>query len=251
MSAGLALMGMTVGLLAYYQAHQRLGTPGVRVAPQQVFDSEGELISTNAVVLPERVLEFESTNQPIAKTVSQWLPKDTVYGQRGFKSTNGFELTMTVVLMGRDRTSIHKPEQCLVANGWAINGSEPTTVPISQPHPYRLPVMRLKVHIAVPAASGPPVIRQGYFVYWFVADQELTANHLQRMWWMGRDLAERRVLQRWAYVSCLAEIPPGQEDATWRRLCGFLDAAVPQFQTTDGSMAALAGRLQSPTPNTQ
>ena len=48
----------------------------------------------------------------------------------------------------------------------------------------------------------------GLYVYWFVADNQLTPYHGERMWWMARDLIRTGVLQRWAYVSyftaCLA-----------------------------------------------
>jgi hypothetical protein len=70
------------------------------------------------------------------------------------------------------------------------------------------------------------------FVYWFVADNQLTAKHGQRMWWMARDLLRTGVLQRWAYVTYFSVCAPGQEEATYARMCEFIAAAVPEFQLT-------------------
>jgi hypothetical protein len=73
-----------------------------------------------------------------------------------------------------------------------------------------------------------------------VADQELTADHLQRMWWMARDLIRTGILQRWAYVSCFSVCVPGQEEATYQRMKEFIVAAVPEFQLTNGRSASFA-----------
>jgi hypothetical protein len=72
------------------------------------------------------------------------------------------------------------------------------------------------------------------FVYWFVADGELTATHSDRMWWMARDMLKNGVLQRWAYVICFAPCEVGAEDATFERLTDFIAATVPEFQLTAG-----------------
>lgn len=236
----LAVIGLTAGFLSYYRSHQKLGVPGVKVVPQAVLDPDGHLVGTNSVALPERVLDFGSRIEPVSKLVWEWLPKDTVYGQRVYQATNGSEVAVTVVLMGADRTSIHKPQYCLEANGWRITSQELTAIPIQEPHPYSLPVMKIAISRTMAVPGGGSVVRNGFFVYWFVADQELTATHKERMWWMSRDLLFHGVLQRWAYVSCLVHCAPGQEEAAYGRLREFVAAMVPQFQLTSGAPAALA-----------
>ena len=82
---------------------------------------------------------------------------------------------------------------------------------------------------------------RGIYVYWFVADRELTADHLQRMWWMARDLIRQGTLQRWAYVACFSVCLPGQEEATYQRMKEFIAASVPEFQlTTAADVSSLA-----------
>ena len=80
----------------------------------------------------------------------------------------------------------------------------------------------------------------GCYVYWFVADLELTADHNERMWWMARDLIRTGVLQRWTYLSCLAVCPPGRDEQTYQRVKDFIAEVVPQFQLTHGPETRLA-----------
>jgi hypothetical protein len=88
--------------------------------------------------------------------------------------------------------------------------------------------------------SGHVVQVRGTYVYWFAADQLLTAEHNQRMWWMARDLFRTGVLQRWAYVACLAVNPPGQDERSYQRIKEFIAEAVPQFHLTPGPPTRIA-----------
>lgn len=236
----LACVAGTAGYLKYLKGHQRLGRPGVKVGPVTVFDPDGKVVGTSSVMLPEKVLDYDSKAVPISHIVLGWLPKDTVYGQRTYQAADGFEMQMSVVLMGTDRTSIHKPQYCLTGAGWQITGSEGLNVPIGSPHPYDLPVTRLlSTHTRSFRETGDTKPR-GIFVYWFVADDQITADHNQRMWWMARDMIRTGVLQRWSYVTLFSVCLPGQEEATYERMKGFIAAAVPTFQLATRPAPALA-----------
>src|SRR5215472_12833435 len=69
----LALIGGTAGLLANLRSHQKLGPPAVKTSPLD------DTIRVQ-VELPERVLDYESTNVPIEQIVFDILPKDTSLG---------------------------------------------------------------------------------------------------------------------------------------------------------------------------
>jgi len=235
-----ALMALTAMLLGRAQSMQRMGQPGVKVVAGQVYGDKGELIATNTVALPERVLNFESKPVPIARIVLDWLPKDTTYAQRAYQAPDGFGLTANVVLMGADRTSIHKPEYCLTGQGIPIEKQELRQVSIAGPHPFSLPVMKMTARWEGKDASGARVSRRVLYVYWFVADGQVTAVHNERMWWMARDLITQGILQRWAYVACLVVCEPGQEDAAYARMEEFISAAVPHFQLAGGAAGAMA-----------
>jgi len=252
-SLALVLMGGAALFLSHYRAMQRLGQPGVIVVAEPVYDPDGQLAGTNSVALPERILDCESEPIPIARIVLDWLPPDTTYGQRLYRATNGFEMLVNVVLMGADRTSIHKPEYCLVGSGWGNQVFVETHIPIEQPHPYDLPVMKVTTQRELELPSGEKVARGGVYVYWFVADQQLTANHGQRMWWMARDLLSKGILQRWAYISAFSVCLPGEEEATFARMQPLISAMVPEFQRTAGpapkeAMARLSARKMLSNP---
>jgi hypothetical protein len=71
---------------------------------------------------------------------------------------------------------------------------------------------------------------RGLYVFWFVAHNEETTSHWQRVKWMTLDLLRTGVLQRWAYVSYFAVCAPGQEDAAFERMKNLIAASVPEFQ---------------------
>ena len=230
----LSLMGATAALLKRLQAIQKLGQPAVKTCP---IPGSQRL----QVQLPERVLDCTSEELEVDKTTLGWLPPDTSFGQRLYRAPDGFLTAVNVVLMGRDRTSIHQSEFCMQGQGWVIDrsASSQTTVRMDRPFPYDLPVTKF---IATKEVSihGQPVTARGIYVLWFVADNnEYTARHWQRMWWMARDLLRTGVLRRWASISYFAECLPGHEDATFERMKKFIAASVPEFQLVP-SPAAVA-----------
>ena len=237
--AVLLLVGGSSGLLAYWQTNQRLGEPGVRVVPRPAYDWRGDVVASHSVYLPERILNYESIIAPVTRKELEMLPKDTTYGRRYYKAPDGFEMLISIVLMGMDRTSIHRPQYCLPGQGWNIDSSVSgiTAVRIERPHPYNLPVMKLLTTAYRDKPDGQKTVVRGIYVYWFVADGELTADHLQRMWWMARDLVCTGTLQRWAYAGCFATCLPGQEEPTFERMKQFIAATVPEFQLATGPVA--------------
>src|SRR5881397_3683187 len=132
---------------------QRLGVPGVRVVNEPTYGiddvAEGVtntfLATTKSIYLPAQVLDYDSESMPVTKQVLDWLPKDTTYGQRFYRSKDGFSVQVMAVLMGKDRTSIHQPQYCLGSQGWQKLSEELMAILIEQPKPYNLPVMKLKV----------------------------------------------------------------------------------------------------------
>ena len=228
LAVALAMIGGGAGLLTRLKAAQKLGRPGLKTSP---------LPGTRnlQVDLPEMVYGYTSAPVAIDAVVTNYLPKDTSYGQRMYRAPDGFQALMNVVLMGTDRTSIHKPQFCLEGQGWRIDdtASELATVPVYQPHQYDLPVMKL-IATKQGVVNGETITMRGVYVYWFVAEDRLTGEHWQRMWWMAEKLLRTGELQRWAYVSCFAVCEPGREDATFDRMKQLLAETVPQFQSTTG-----------------
>ena len=223
--AALGLIGGTAGLLKRLQSHQVLGRPAVKTSPI----AGSQRLQAD---LPERVLDYASELVKTDQLTLDTLPQDTSYGGRRYSAPDGFVTAVNVVLMGSDRTSLHKTEYCLEGQGWRINRSvsSETKVHLERPYPYDLPVMKF-IATKEAVVNRQPVTAQGVYVFWFVADNdEYTAQHWQRMWWMARDLFRTGVLQRWAFIGCFSVCAPGQEDATFERMKKFIAAAVPEFQ---------------------
>ena len=240
----LILIGSTAIFLGHMQTHRKLGQPGLKMVSQPVYDENGKVVGTNTVDLPVQVLTYESRPGHVSLKEMGWLPKDTTYARRFYRADDRFDIMLNVVLMGTDRGSIHKPEICLVGQGWKIDpDADLLTIPISGRRSYDLPVRRLIATKAFQTPDGRTETVRSVYVYWFVAEREITARHGQRMWWTAKELMRSGTLQRWAYVSCLAHCLPGHEEATYNRLKDFIAAAVPEFQLAAGAPARMAGSL--------
>jgi len=234
----LLLVGGSGAFLNKLQASYRLSQPGLKMVDEPIYVTDGVaewLVCTNTIDLPERVLDYMS--EPLEVTFEEWdyLPIDTTYGRRRYKARNGSWIDISIVLMGRDRTSIHKPEICLSGQGWKIESSELKTMRIPKPAPYDLPVLRLTAGKSVEFRDGRIEQYRALFVYWFVSDRRITARHDERMWWMTKDLLTTGVLSRWAYIAYFTICRPGEEEAAFEQMKKFMAASVPEFQLVHGA----------------
>ncbi len=227
----LALIGTGALFLNNLRNSYRLSEPGLKLSNEPLYDNKENLASTNRVDLPKQVLGSVSETVNVTHQEVTWLPDDTTFGRRRYRSFDGNEILISVVLMGTDRTSIHKPQYCLTGQGFRIEKTESSSIPIDKPFEYQLPVKKLTMTKEIPTKEGK-VKRSAVFVYWFVSKDQLTANHWERVWLMARDLVTQGVLKRWAYVAVFSLCRPGQEEATYRRMKDFIAAAVPKFQKT-------------------
>ncbi len=221
----LLLMGSGAAMLLHLRSIQRLGEPGVVTTPR-TNDLRVE------IVLPERVLDYTSRAIEPSEVEIATLPKDTSFARRLYRAPDGFEILLGVVLMGTDRTSIHKPEYCLTSQGWQIVGRETAAVTMEPPLAYELPVRRFTTRRLAQLSDGRQAMWGGTYIFWFVAENHLTSSHWERVGLISWDLLRTGVLPRWAYVSVFVVSPPGQESAAVSRAERFIQAAVPTFQRT-------------------
>lgn len=222
----LALIGGTALLLA--AVPQKLGAPGVKASP--VPGSERWQI-----YLPQSVMgSVFFTNFDMDEKALKMLPEDTSFIQREYFWTDAPPITASVVMMGTDRTSIHKAEYCLQGQGMHIDQMTEGTIRMYEPQPYDLPVIKIVASATVPNRDGKMIKLSCVYVYWYVTDGAMSNDHsgFGRMWSMTKQLVFTGVLQRWAYVRFFSICLPGQEDATYERIKQMIAAAVPQFQLT-------------------
>lgn len=218
----LTLIGGTALLLA--AVPQKLGAPGVKASPVPGDERW-------SIYLPETAMgSVISSNIEMDGKALEMLPKDTSFVQREYYWTNAPPISASVVMMGTDRTSIHKAEYCLKGQGLNIDRMTQETIKMTEPQPYDLPVV--KIVASALNSKGDKV--SCVYVYWYVADGALSNDRsgFRRMWSMARQLVFTGVLQRWAYVRFFSICYSGQEDATYDRIKQMINASVPQFQLT-------------------
>jgi hypothetical protein len=233
------LFGTTLGMIAAAMAYlaeirgaQRLGAPGVRVGAVPLYNPSGAIVATQSVLLPETVLGARSTAEPITDVELNGLPRDTTFGRRRYWLEEDFTPTVTAVLMGTDRSSIHQPQFCLVGLGWSIDQTEHVPLRIDKPYPYDLSAIKLSTTIRQKSQTF-----RGIYVYWFVSGDKITADQGTRLWSIAKTMIEKRELERWAYISYFAVCLPGQEEATFDRLKEFIRVSAPAFQVVAGQPA--------------
>jgi len=160
------------------------------------------------------------------------LPKDTDFLKGRYTNSVGEEVFVSIVLSGRERESIHRPERCLVGQGNSIERSAVQQVPQAGQAP--LGVMVLETTRPVDVRSGKRVL-YGYYAYWFAGQGRVTPYHWERMFWLGWDRIVHSVAHRWAYIA----------------IAGRRDADTPKFHEQIASFTAAlypALRLAPPAP---
>lgn len=219
-SAMLFLIAGTAAALHWLGTHQRLGSPGIVATP-----IPGQVAMK--IDLPAEIPGFSSTNIPESESELSYFPKDTSFARRLYTADGG-TIAGTIVMMGADRTSIHKPDYCLPGQGWKILQKSTATIPLA--NGSSLPVAKWVIGNSYIDQNGERKPYHAVYVYWFVADHEQTPDFYRRLWWLTRDMVSHGVLQRWAYVSYYSPCLPGQEDATFDRMKTLIAASVPKFQ---------------------
>ncbi|MEX2605715.1 MAG: exosortase-associated EpsI family protein, partial [Kiritimatiellia bacterium] len=136
------------------------------------------------------------------------LPKDTVMFKKQYFHNRDPDKTVftSVVLSGRNRDSIHRPEVCMVGQGNVIEKSEVIEVPL----PGREPLKVMVLHLSRKFTES--YTRHSYYAYWFVGKDRETPHHLERLMWMSIDRLLRNVTHRWAYIAVSGDRAADLED---------------------------------------
>ncbi|MGH7941691.1 MAG: exosortase-associated EpsI family protein [Limisphaerales bacterium] len=219
----LLLMAGTAAALTWLRANQKLGLPGIKATaiPGQI---------QMRIALPDRVLDFTSTNIAEPPVVLGYLPSDTSYAEREYFDPDGLRIQSTAVLMGADRTSIHRPEYCLPGQGWSIDKKQRVDIGINDHPPYPLHVARWDLSATFQEPDGKKAIAHAVYVFWYVARNEETPDHDKMLEQTTFNLFRTGELQRWAYISYFAACGAGQQDAAFGQMKKLIAAQVPQFQ---------------------
>jgi hypothetical protein len=222
----LAMIAGTAVLLA--AVPQKLGRPGIKAA-----EIPGS--TRMEIYLPEHILGFASTNQELDAKSLEMLPPDTSTVQRVYYKPGILPFVASVVMMGTDRTSIHKAEYCLQGQGLHIDQATTDVVHVAQPQPYDLPVIKI-IATGTQSVEGKTITKKCVYVYWYVTDGALSNDRsgMERTLDTTKKLLFTGELQRWAYVRFYAFCDPEQESAAYEQIKQMIAASVPEFQLTAG-----------------
>jgi len=132
--------------------------------------------------------------QPLARLSlgeKTWLPADTRIVKRNYNRGDGGMLAVTVVVSGKSRLSIHRPEMCLPGQGFQILSTRIRALDLGQGR-------TLRVNVVKAARTGERPIG---FLYWFVNPRRETTSHWVRIF---SDVWARCVhnrVNRWCMVT--------------------------------------------------
>jgi hypothetical protein len=138
------------------------------------------------------------------------LPPDTEIIKKRYVSPDGTVLFVSIVLSGKERASIHRPQVCLVGQGNEITRTVMVPVPLDNRDPLRVMSLEMLQHGRGP--DGQLREYDTYYAYWFVGKDRETPYHVQRMIWMSTDRIFRNVAHRWAYISVSGGRTRGSDD---------------------------------------
>ena len=127
------------------------------------------------------------------------LPSDTGLVRKYYRHLHdpALSLSAAIVLSGDDRSSIHRPQVCMTANGHEIEKERYFQIQLD---PSRPPLEVCVLDMIKHDPEGKSAYRS-YYAYWFVGKDRETASHVQRMVWMASDRIFRGVSHRWAYIA--------------------------------------------------
>jgi EpsI family protein len=220
-----AILAVTVVLTALTSDVTKASEPGIRLVNGQPY-------------LPDAVGAWSGGPiEGLSEAEKRVLPQDTAGIRRRYTTTEGGEVTCSVVAAGRDVTSIHRPELCLPGQGWNIQREAVETIRGPGLEGGRLDVMRMdSMHTVSMTAPGRPA--RALFVYWFVGKDRVTPHHWERIFWTTKDRVFQNRNHRWAYILIAspvraeqdADAPAKAQEATMKVLGGFIEQLYPMLR---------------------
>jgi hypothetical protein len=182
---------------------------------------------------PDRVFDFTGKEEAPNESELALLPPDTEFAKKNYTSPNGEHLNVEIVLSGAEHRSIHRPEICLVGQGWNVRSGKIVKVPLKSGRSLDLMVLDITRPWRTP--NGATVEVPALYTYFFVSKDAETAKHLDRVAITNLDLLFHNKAHRWAYVIVMARIMKGftpdgkNRDQTLQMIEDFLRETAPTF----------------------
>ena len=213
---------LEMAFLARVSTSVERGDAGVRLAEN----------GADPVDLPAFIgTEWIGRRAEVSNVERDILPSDTGFSRRTYVSVadRSHAVFLSIVLSGRDRTSIHRPEICLVGQGWTIDGVTQHTFDGTDRARNPIPATLLRTSLIEPVSQRQI---QTVMAYWFVNADAVVATHWQRFWRDAWNRVRHGRVDRWAYVLVQADAQDG-EAAALARMETVLHATLPAFLATE------------------
>ncbi len=226
LAAGFAIAAVAVAaaFLTHFSRMPARGRAGIILSPDGLSPAElPTFIGADWIGKRTEVTEFER----------QLLPPDTGFSRKTYVSIAdpSQQTLVSIVLSGRDRTSIHRPELCLVGQGWTILGT--STRDFDYPGKgAAFPMTLLRVENTVVTGAGRTRV-PGLAAYYFVGGDFIVATHWERLCRDAWNRVFHARADRWAYVLVLTYARDG-DAAAMERIKLILDSTLPSFQPPMG-----------------
>ena len=193
--------------------------------------------------------------RPVSKEEKKWLPGDTgilkmLYVPKNLQVSNEAEATeagisASLILSGKDRRSLHRPEVCLRAQGWRIAGKETVDVSFAG---KEIKVADFALTRKVNEEDGSIRNVRAHYLYWWIGAKRSTPSDFERILFTVLDNMFRNINNRWGYPSVMVyaqledgmtpdEIKDADQDAL-KRAIGFVEQYAPMFQKSLGAVEA-------------
>jgi EpsI family protein len=185
----------------------------------------------NPVELPTFIgTEWIGRSAEVTAVERAILPADTGYARKNYVAVGDAKqrVFVSVVLSGRDRTSIHRPELCLVGQGWSIESGtqEHFNYPARPDAGFAATVLRVRREVIT--ARGRVAVPE-LVAYWFVDAERVVATNSGRFWRDAWNRLAHGRPDRWAYVLVQTSATDG-EAAALARMQAVLTGTLPAFQ---------------------
>lgn len=141
------------------------------------------------------------------------LPNDTRMWKMRYTRDDQESYFTSLVVSGVEKDSIHRPEICLIAQGYAITHERVVNFELPTGLTVAVKILDLK--------KGGTTAHPSTYAYWFFQDRRQTPYHARRVWASTMDGILRNSWTPWAYIAVHTH---GTQNPTLReaRLMDFL-----------------------------
>lgn len=203
------------------------------------------------VWLPEEISGCTGKRGEMGPMEKKWLPADTTYRKMTYLEkwqpehiANYRALNATLIVAGSDSRSLHRPQVCLRAQGWAIKNQkvvrlETTGGPLEVMDYHLVRFIQGEDRAPVLDENGNKIVQRAHYVYWWIGPDHTTASDEEKVWMSVWNSILKGENERWAYPSVMMLVDERKGDdgvAECReRIFEFIKEYAPTFQKSLGA----------------